>query len=483
MRRFIAIPLKLFSLSRIAQLGALITTTTFILEAIVLFWTHQAHNDNPYLGIFIWNLIPGGIATGLAMIPVGQLLAARKLGGGRFSLLAIRRASADVDWTFAKRGLATVGALTLVNVSFFTAVGYEGYHYMDEPEFCGLVCHQVMEPEYEAYQRSPHAGVVCVECHIGPGVTPFVKAKLNGTKQMYGVFTGDYHRPIETPVHQLRRAEEICLECHDPTARRGNKVKVFEHYEEDRDNTLKYTILNLRLGGGEDLGYPSEGIHSHVREGRDIRFETLDEKQNDVVRVTMDDDEEGHRVWTRVGWDEREEEPEVEREMDCIDCHNRVGHYFLGAAEAMDERLAVGDIDSSIPFIKKEGMAAITTDYESEEEAHAAIADLATTYQDQYPDAWQAKEDEIRHAIDVLEGIWSASVWPEMEITWGTYESRHTHQDTDVGCFRCHNDEMVDQEGEPITSRCEACHYVLAEDDAAPEAFECLHKERSVDFF
>ena len=33
----------------------------------------------------------------------------------------------------------------------------------------------VMEPEYEAYKRSPHQRVACVDCHIGSGASWAVK--------------------------------------------------------------------------------------------------------------------------------------------------------------------------------------------------------------------------------------------------------------------------------------------------------------------
>ena len=45
-------------------------------------------------------------------------------------------------------------------------MSYEGYGYTDSNQFCGAVCHTVMEPEYTAYAGSPHSRVKCVACHI-----------------------------------------------------------------------------------------------------------------------------------------------------------------------------------------------------------------------------------------------------------------------------------------------------------------------------
>lgn len=74
--------------------------------------------------------------------------------------------------------------------------------YTESVSFCGEVCHSVMEPEFTAYQDSPHARVSCVHCHIGPGATWFVKSKLSGVYQVYATVMNRYARPIATPIAQ-----------------------------------------------------------------------------------------------------------------------------------------------------------------------------------------------------------------------------------------------------------------------------------------
>ena len=56
---------------------------------------------------------------------------------------------------------------------------------MDSVQFCGQVCHEVMEPEFSSYQVGPHARVGCVQCHIGSGAPWFVRSKLSGLRQVY----------------------------------------------------------------------------------------------------------------------------------------------------------------------------------------------------------------------------------------------------------------------------------------------------------
>ena len=60
-----------------------------------------------------------------------------------------------------------------------------------------------------------------------------------------------------------------------------------------------------------------------------------------------------------------------------------------------------------------------------------------------------------------------------MEADWRAHADHSGHLDS-PGCFRCHNDELLDSEGEAITTECSACHAILAQDGEAIEAIEDL---------
>ena len=93
---------------------------------------------------------------------------------------------------------------------------YEAFHYTESVEFCGKLCHKVMEPEYTTYHGSPHERVACVECHVGSGASWYVKSKLSGLYQVYSVLAKKYPTPIPTPIANLRPARETCEQCHWP---------------------------------------------------------------------------------------------------------------------------------------------------------------------------------------------------------------------------------------------------------------------------
>ena len=76
---------------------------------------------------------------------------------------------------------------TMVNLAIASQLSYSAVNYMDSVTFCGETCHTVMQPEYTAYQNSPHSRVECVKCHIGPGASWFVRSKLSGVGQVFAV--------------------------------------------------------------------------------------------------------------------------------------------------------------------------------------------------------------------------------------------------------------------------------------------------------
>ena len=132
-----------------------------------------------------------------------------------------------------KRTLVILGGATVLNIIIIGLVGTKAVAYMETPEFCGTLCHDVMEPEYAAYQRSPHSRVSCVDCHIGPGASWAVKSKLDGLRQVWHTVWGDYNRPIHAPVHHLRPARDTCEQCHRPEKFHGNRLFTRVHYQED----------------------------------------------------------------------------------------------------------------------------------------------------------------------------------------------------------------------------------------------------------
>jgi hypothetical protein len=58
-----------------------------------------------------------------------------------------------------------------------------------------------------------------------------------------------------------------------------------------------------------------------------------------------------------------------------------------------------------------------------------------------------------------------------MNIEWGSYPSNIGHASETYGCFRCHNEDLTDDDGESIGYDCDLCHSILAEEEKEPYEF------------
>ena len=243
--------------------GAILACSAFFAFLFLFAIDFFAHHGNPYMGILAYVVAPAFLFLGLLLIALGAWLHRRrqrqKEPGQRadpFSIDLSRPRDRKVLFAF-------VGAALLFLLA--TSLGsYQTYHYTESVHFCGQACHVPMKPEFTAYLNSPHARVQCVECHVGGGATAYVKSKLNGVHQLYGVISGTYHRPINTPVKNLRPAQETCEQCHWPEKFVGTLDRTYSHFLADETNTPFSVRLLLKVGGGDSSRGPPGGIHWHM---------------------------------------------------------------------------------------------------------------------------------------------------------------------------------------------------------------------------
>jgi len=445
--------------------GAALTTAAAILFLSLFVGESLGLGGGPYLGILTFVILPGLFVLGLLLIPAGiawQRRRARKAserGEAPASLPVI-----DLNVGRTRTLLLVFLGATLVNVVIIAVSTYKAVEVMDSTKFCGTTCHSVMAPEFTTYQRSPHSRVPCVSCHIGSGAGWFVKSKLSGSWQLVSVNLNLYPRPIPTPVHNLRPARDTCEQCHWPSKFVGDRLKVITHYSDDEANTALKTILLLRVGGMQ--GRDSKGIHWHVDPGVRIRY-LADDKRETIGTVELTRPDGTTSTFSAPGAPKEG----AWRTMDCIDCHNRPSHIYRAPEDEIDRALAEGRIDTSLPFIRREGLKALQATYASHDEAREKIAAAV--------DAFYAKEQSSADRTRVaaagreLGAIYATNVFPSMNIRWGAYPSHIGHVNS-PGCFRCHDGEHVDAKGETISQDCETCHTVLAMEEPNPEILKTL---------
>jgi len=438
--------------------------------------------ESLYLGLVTFLILPGFFVSGLLIIPAGVVWEYRRrraqLGGISGEAAALYPV-VDFGKHRVRDVAATVALLTVVNFLIIGTVSYKGVVFTDSPEFCGVLCHEVMEPEFTAYVDSPHSRVACVECHIGPGVPWYVRSKLSGVPQVYATLMNTYPRPIPTPVHSLRPSKETCEECHWPEKFSGNRLRVIKEYQEDETNTLLYTVLVMHIGGGNAGGH---GIHSwHIDPNKKTTYLASDEarQQIEVVRVTDASDQvtEYRAQDAPQVSGEQLQFPNAEfRTMDCIDCHNRPTHIFQSPAKAVDQKLAQGLIDKTLPYIKKVGVEALNS-VSGEAGDLEQIADhVRTYYQEAHPEILVEKKDAVEKAVEELQKIYNRNVFPNLKVTWNTYPNNIGHIQF-TGCFRCHDDSHTSADGKVISGDCTLCHGVLAMQEEEPAILETLALE------
>jgi hypothetical protein len=168
--------------------------------------------------------------------------------------------------------------------------------------------------------------------------------------------------------------------------------------------------------------------------------------------------------------DEGAELPEI-RTMDCIDCHNRATHIYQDPEAAVDEAIAAGRISRRLPGAKRVALGALIDRYVGGVMADAAIDNAVKGYYLRNArDAAIERSDEIEQMVAVLREIYNRNIHPGMNIGWNTYPSHIGHSGPG-GCPRCHNPDMVDEEGRAIAHDCTLCHSILAYDSGEPFAF------------
>ena len=203
------IPLVYLSDNWISLIGVVLITTCAVFWLFLLPVMLRGGPGNPYLGILMFMLLPGAFFLSLILIPLGIVLKRRTRGMTPGDLL---KTPVSLDFRRAEiRHLAGfILVTTVVNVLIAGQLSYAAVNYMETVQFCGETCHTVMQPEFAAYQNSPHSRVACVQCHIGPGASWFVRSKLSGVRQVFAVSFHTYSTPIPTPVRNLRPARDTC---------------------------------------------------------------------------------------------------------------------------------------------------------------------------------------------------------------------------------------------------------------------------------
>jgi len=418
--------------------------------------------SNPYIGLLTFIAIPVVFFAGLALIPIGIALGRRK---------AAEALNPPIDRRAAWRRAGMFFAImTMANLVIGSQLTYRAVEHMETNQFCGQSCH-VMKPEFTAHLLPPHQQIACATCHIVPGATGWIRAKMAGTNQLLAVTFNTFPRPIESGLesNRLVSSADTCEQCHARGKVIGPRLRMHSSFKDDEINTRTETVLMMLVGGGN-----TGGIHgAHMGPGVRIRYAASDKKRQTIPWVEYSNGG-ATRTYLADGTT-----PDAARalptfEMQCVDCHNRAAHSFELAEHAVDHAMATAQISATLPFVKKTGVELLKATYSSEDDAAQTIpARLNTFYQQKYGDIWAKRSNDVQLAGQALLAIYRSNVFPDLKVTWGTYPNNVGHID-DPGCFRCHDGGHSTADKKVITQDCSTCHQMLATDEADPAILKTL---------
>ena len=444
--------------------GAVLAVVAMVFILSFLWLDLAMAQPSPYIGLFTYLILPGLLVIAMAMITVG-LLAARFRFRRRYGSLSSYQFYPRIDLNNSRhrRLLATTGAAVALTVPVIGVLSYEGYHYTDSNQFCGAVCHTVMEPQFTAFQQSPHAHITCAECHIGAGASWYVKSKLSGIRQVFAVAADSFPRPIPPAIQELRPATETCRRCHWPSKFYGDQLVTIDHFSSDEANTHGRIRMLLKTGGSDTSTGPPSGIHWHMALGFTVEYVAVDDHLQEIPWVQTTDHITGHtRIYRSDGRPHTDPPPEgTRRTVDCMDCHNRPTHIFRSPQRAADSAMNVNPVLQSLPFAKRELVGALVQPHADRDQGLAQVTErLKVFYQEKFPSVWSERRADVEKLIEVGQGILRTNSFPEMKVTWRTYPDNIGHK-VFPGCFRCHEGRHVDERGKTLSHECGTCHEFL----------------------
>jgi hypothetical protein len=370
----------------------------------------------------------------------------------------------DFNNSRTRNGFMIFSIGTVIFIMLSSVGSYEAFHYTKSVEFCGTLCHDVMEPEYVAFQNSSHARVACVECHVGSGASWFVKSKLSGLYQVYAVIAQNFPKPIPTPISNLRPARETCEECHWPEKFYSHNLREEKHYLTDTDNTSWDITLKMKMGASSSALGLEEGIHWHINPDVRIEYKATSFRRASIPWVKYTNAKTGEII---IYQDQENLLEEAKLDslltslMDCMDCHNRPSHDYKTPIRFINDAMTAGKIPQDLPDIKYVAMDVLGKEYVTMDTTLLLIkSDVYEYYEMNYEDLFTDKRDMIDQAIAGISEEFRKNIFPYMKVSWASYPNHIGHLEFE-GCFRCHNDRHESPEGRVISKDCNLCHTII----------------------
>ena len=303
-----------------------------------------------------------------------------------------------------------------------------------------------MQPEYTAYQNSPHSRVECVQ--VPHRARRFLVRAQQALRRGPGLRGDLPHLPDAHPdagpqpapgardLRSLPLAAEV---------RRGPPAGHSTILPTTRPTPRTKTVLLMKIGGGNHgIGihgtHLGPGVHHPLRRTPTKRARTFPGWNTTTtaarpVYAAPDAKPDGAGL--------------TMREMDCMDCHNRPTHTFELPERALDSAMSAGLISPALPFAKKKARRDPEGQLRHSRGSRAARFPRRSQsfYQTATRPSGRSGSAEVDgSAAGQVLAIYDRNIFPDMKVTWGTYPNNIGHTDF-PGCFRCHDGSHAAKDG------------------------------------
>ena len=179
--------------------------------------------------------------------------------------------------------------LLIVLISFFIVGAVE---VTGQPGFCNS-CH-IMNSYYASWKQSGHSNVNCLDCHLQPGFSGFVKGKINGLAQAVDCIVG---RVGTNPSAMVSDASCLRPECHSVDEVSSAKID-YNGVKFTHEKHLSKVVDGIKISCGTCHSHFEGNEHFSVRNDACFACHFLRSGTNgDLVRTSC---QNCHEVPTEV---------------------------------------------------------------------------------------------------------------------------------------------------------------------------------------
>ena len=208
------------------------------------------------------------------------------------------------------------------------------------------------------------------------------------------------------------------------------------------------------VGGPGRPTSSGRAIHWHADPDVRIEFVSTDHERQKIPYVRLVGKDGKVKEYKAEGATDEEIAKGERRVMDCIDCHNVPAHRIAPTAEqAVDAAIANGSISRDLPFVRRESVRLVKSDYSTQEQG---LEEIEKGVRGFYTGKNGVDDAALARTIAAVKNVYRRNVFPAMKVTFGVYPDNLGHI-TSNGCVRCH-DGRAASDGSKINDDCEYCH-------------------------